>query len=257
MIHPVAYALILQPIAAFGIALALLRRCRTDSNHGEFVQTSLAQGAQLVQSTFMYNFAGRVWVEPSGQSAVGDHALHRLYRARDGWLFLGATPSQIQAMSKIPALAGLDELALEKGSDSIGIDSKLGRFLERSLRKRNVRYWVRQFVSVGVGAHAVETISQIRRSAIVVRRMGEAIDPGGKSIVVVRQNHPAGGTVDTVAPAYARLTRSPLRLCEPAPRPGSDTREVLQEAGLDRQDIEELLENGCVAQEWSSEYLPG
>ncbi len=242
--------------AAFGIALALLKRRRTGSNQGEFVKTSLAQGAQLVQATFMYNFAGRVWDEPSGQSAIGDHALHRLYRARNGWLFLGATPSQIQAMSEIPALAGLDKLALEKGSGFIGIDSELSRFLERRLRKKNVRYWVRQFVSAGVGAHAVETISRIRRSAVVLRRMGEDIDPGGKSIVVVRQNHSAGGTVDTVVPAYARLTRSPLRLCDPAPRPGSDTREVLLEAGVNRKDLEELLENGSVAEEWSSEYLP-
>ena len=87
--------------------LALLKRRRSGvPDGGDFVTTSLAQGGQLVQAPFMYACeAGCSGDEPAGQDAVGEHALHRMYRARDGWVFLGGLQRE---MGKLRCVAGLE-----------------------------------------------------------------------------------------------------------------------------------------------------
>ena len=86
--------------ATYGAVLALLKRRRSGVlDGGDFVTTSLAQGGQLVQAPFMFACeAGCSGDEPSGQDAVGEHALHRMYRARDGWVFLGGLAHEMDKL---------------------------------------------------------------------------------------------------------------------------------------------------------------
>jgi crotonobetainyl-CoA:carnitine CoA-transferase CaiB-like acyl-CoA transferase len=73
-------------VHALGVMLALLHRDRT--GEGQMVNCSLSQVATMHQVPFMIGHAGRTSDEPTGLSARGWHALHRLYRARDGWFFV-------------------------------------------------------------------------------------------------------------------------------------------------------------------------
>ena len=136
--------------ATYGAVLALLKRRRSGVPDGDFVTTSLAQGGQFVQAPFMFACeAGCSGDEPSGQDAVGEHALHRMYRARDGWVFLGGLAHE---MGKLRCIMGLEQVP----------DEDAGEFLEGVIKKRDVAHWVKAFNAVGLAGHRVDSLEDIR-----------------------------------------------------------------------------------------------
>lgn len=230
--------------AAFAAALGIFTRTRSANGDGMLVKSSLAQSAQLVQAPFAFRFEGRQWTEPQGQHAPGDHPLHRLYRADDGWLFLAARPDQTKTV-----------MTLVGAETSAGEALNAAAALERAIRRKPVAEWVRRLHSDHVAAVAVESLCTIRG------RLAEpppewALVTGGPTIQVLGQDHPVGCPVDTVAPAYARLQRSPVRYVAPAPKPGTHTLEILAELGYTEVERQDLLANGGVALELSHSYLP-
>ncbi len=79
----------------------------------------------------------------------------------------------------------------------------------------------------------------------------------GRSISVIRMmDHPVGNPVDTPAPMYARLKNAPIRLGNPMPKLGSDTREVLLEIGYSDEQINEWISEGVVKEQLHDKYLP-
>jgi crotonobetainyl-CoA:carnitine CoA-transferase CaiB-like acyl-CoA transferase len=95
-------------MGAYGVALALLHRRRT--GEGQHVDSALVYTASILQSQFLQSFDGKRWDEPRGQDLVGSSPLHRAYQARDGWLFLGARPSDLARLDAVQGLAGVTEL---------------------------------------------------------------------------------------------------------------------------------------------------
>ena len=236
--------------AAYGMALALYKR-RTGRG-GDRVSASLAQAAQLVQAPFMVaTDSHRPGGEPHGQRARGEHALARLYRARDGWLFVQGLPSDLARAATIDELADLP-LGGERDTDRV-------RFLEAAIRRRPVAFWTVAFNQAGLGCHRVDSIEHIRREYLhemsadnLTRNWDD-----GRSISAIRiADHPAGVPVDTVAPAYARFRNTSLRLCGPMPYMGGDTRAILLEAGYPEARVDELLAKGVVKQRFHRDYLP-
>lgn len=233
--------------AAFAVALGVLTRTRDSRGHGTSVKTSLAQSAQLIQVPFAFSFEDRQWSEPHGQHALGDHPLHRMYRASDGWLFLAARPEQTE---KLMMSLGLD-LSVAQVESPDAISAALGRVF----RRRPVAQWVRRLRSHDIAVIRVESLQEIRE------RMAEHLPKtefitGGPTIQIVRQAHPVGCPVDTVAPAYARLRRSPVRRLAPAPKPGTHTIAILGELGCTKSEIRELQKTDVVAETLSPRYLP-
>ena len=84
-------------LGAYAVLLGLMERShRTGPVE---VGTSLVSAAHLVQLPYVYDYEGRSpFDEPSGPDAMGEHALYRLYRASDGWLFLGAKREQLASL---------------------------------------------------------------------------------------------------------------------------------------------------------------
>jgi crotonobetainyl-CoA:carnitine CoA-transferase CaiB-like acyl-CoA transferase len=101
----------------------------------------------------------------------------------------------------------------------------------------------------------VRTLREIRRSAVTPGPRARCLERG-PSVQVRRQPHPAGGLVDTLAPAYARLWRHPLRYLDPAPEPGSHTLEILREPGASESERQSLVDRRVAAIEPCEEYLP-
>jgi len=233
--------------AAYGIALALLNR--RHGTEGDQVHTSLARAAQWIQAPFaVASDEQQPGSEPSGQLARGEHALYRIYRARDGWIFLAGLRADIARLAEIPALAAIPRNGEEERA----------AFLAGQIRKRDMAYWVETFQQAGLGCHKVETLDEIRESNRVAATStpDEQVPQSGNTIAVIRTKHTAGSFVDTVAPVYARFSNTSLRLGAPAPKPGRDTRDILLEHGYSQESIDKLLASGVVRERPHADYLP-
>ena len=233
--------------ATYGAVLALLKRRRSGvPDGGDFVTTSLAQGGQLVQAPFMYACeAGCSGDEPAGQDAVGEHALHRMYRARDGWVFLGGLEHE---MGKLRCVAGLENTP----------DEDAGEFLEGEIKKRDVAHWVKVFNEVGLAGHRIDSLEDIREMFLheVCDDLLDTWDDG-RSISIVRfTDHPAGSAVDLAPPAYVRLKNAPVQLLYACPKQGAHTREILGELGYDSDYVDGLIAKGIAKEQLHEYYLP-
>lgn len=192
-------------LGAFAVLLAHHHRLRT--GEGQHVEAALTFTATLHQSMHLQDFAGKEWTEPRGQSALGSGPLQRLYRASDGWLFLGARASELPALARIEGLSGIAEVQGER----------LTWLLEQALLTHPVAHWVEHCTAAGAGAHALTPVAQLVDDAWV-RAHG----------LVITREHVGLGTVTTTGPV-ARLSRTPLRAGRPVLPPGADLAEVMQE----------------------------
>lgn len=192
-------------LGAYAVMLAQLHRMRT--GEGQHVEAALSYTATLHQSLYLQSFDGKSWDEPRGQTALGAGPLQRLYRASDGWLFLGAREGDLTKLARIDGLQGIDALH----------GDALAASLERAVREHTAAWWVDRFVAAGAGAHASTPVQ-----ALIDDRWVRAHG------LVMTRDHDAVGPVTTIGPV-PRLSRTPLRPGRPAPPPGSDMEAVLHE----------------------------
>jgi crotonobetainyl-CoA:carnitine CoA-transferase CaiB-like acyl-CoA transferase len=207
-------------MACYGVALALLHRRRT--GQGQFVDSALAYTATMLQSALLQGQEGKQWNEPHGQEALGSGPLDRLYQANDGWLFLAARGGEL---AHCPALA---DLAGRSGAD-------LERALEERMRTRAVAAWVEALTPAGVGAHRVAPDLVDLMTDPLVQARGLA----------VTRDHEGFGPITTTAPGV-RMSRTPMTVGRPAPKPGSDAASILAEIGM-AGELERLLRDGVIA----------
>ncbi|MBM3140883.1 MAG: CoA transferase [Chloroflexi bacterium] len=195
-------------MGAFSVLLALFHRGRT--GEGERVQAALSMTGTLHQTSFMFEYEGRTWDEPSGRAARGAGPLQRLYRAADGWFVLGARPGdrpRLAAATGIAGLAAMDGGALEQA-------------LETRFATEPTATWVDRLTAAGIGAHALVDLETVLEDPWVRRHR----------LTVVRE-HEGVGAVRMVGPS-PRLSMTPVRVTEPARPPGADGPTVLVELGL-------------------------
>jgi crotonobetainyl-CoA:carnitine CoA-transferase CaiB-like acyl-CoA transferase len=209
-------------LGALAVGLALFHRQRT--GRGQHVQTSLTGAATLLQAAYAQDYAGKTWDEPSGPAALGWSPLQRLYRAADGWLFLGAAPAQRELLGQlmdVPAVEGLE-------------GEELARVLEATVASRPVDEWTKILGPAGIGVHRVVPAAQVMRDPWAVAH--------GLSLT---RTHAGGAEITTIGPP-ARLARTPVVPGRPVSPPGADAGEVLAAIGMgDR--LDELVARGAIA----------
>lgn len=207
-------------MACYAVALALLHRRRT--GEGQFIDSALAYTATMLQAGLLQRYPGKVWDEPHGQEATGSGPANRLYQAADGWLFMAARPNDIAAC---PALA---DIATRSGSD-------LERALQTRMRERPVAAWVGDLTAAGIGAHrVVQSLVDLMTDPLVQAR----------GLAVTRE-HEGFGPITTTAPGV-RLSRTPMTVGRPAPKPGSDAPSVLAQIGL-ATELDRLIRERVIA----------
>ena len=195
-------------MGAYAVALALLHRQRTGK--GQHVDTALAYTACTLQSRFLQDYAGKRWDETRGQSALGTGPLNRAYQASDGWIFIVARDADLTALTGIEGLAEIDGLSGDELEGALG----------QRLMNATVAHWVGRLTAVGIGAHRIITDP---------RELLEDPWVVAHGLSVTRE-HDDLGRITTTGPA-PRLSRTPVSIGRPAPRPGSDAREILDEIG--------------------------
>lgn len=209
-------------MGAYAVALALLHRQRT--GEGQHVDSALAYTAMALQSPYMQSYAGKQWDEPRGQSTLGSGPLHRAYQAQDGWFFLGAKANEVARLATLPGLSGMTAYTGEA----------LERALEQHFLTQTVDSWVAQCTAAGLGAHrCILDLPTLMHDPWVV----------AQELTATRE-HDDIGLVTTCGPA-PRLSRTPVRIGYPAPKPGSHARSILADIGMADQ-LEALLAQGVV-----------
>jgi crotonobetainyl-CoA:carnitine CoA-transferase CaiB-like acyl-CoA transferase len=209
-------------MGAFGVALSLFHKERT--GQGQHVDSALAYTALALQSRFFQEYEGKKWDEPRGLDAVGEGPLYRAYQANDGWFFLAARRSDLPRLAAIEGLAGVDE--------------QTGEALEKSLEERfagdTVDAWVARLVDAGLAAH------RVMASQRAIMDDPRALANG----LSMTREHDEIGPVVTSGPGV-RLSRTPIHAGRPAPKPGADAREILEEAGVAERYVE-FLQRGII-----------
>ena len=209
-------------MGAYSVALALFHRRRTGL--GQHVDSALAYTAMIHQSPYMQLYEGKTWDEPRGLDALGNGPLHRAYQARDGWLFIGARESDLPRLASVNGLANIDSLR----------GGALVQSLEEHFQSNSVQVWVQRLNDAGIGAHRVlPDVSELLDDPW-------AIDRG----LSLTREHDEIGLVTGFGPS-PRLSRTPVLPGRPAPKPGAQGREILEEVGLG-QEFDRLLEQGVI-----------
>ncbi|HKY93821.1 MAG TPA: CoA transferase [Kiloniellales bacterium] len=209
-------------LAAFAVALALYHRQR--GGGGQAVEASLAWTASYLQAPLLQLHPGKRWDEPRGQAAKGSGPLQRLYRAADGWLFLGAREAQLAAMDAVEGLRGIAGLQGEA----------LERALEERIATASVGAWIARLTPIDVGVSGQPTIAQLM-SDPYVRAEGLSIT----------RTHEGVGSVTGIGPSV-RMEPSPPQPGRPVRPAGADGREILREAGYAESEIDALVRHGVV-----------
>ena len=211
-------------LGAFALGLALFHRGQT--GQAQRVHTSLAAAATTLQATYLQAYDGKAWDEPSGPDALGWGPLQRLYRASDGWLFLGAVEADLARLDAVP---GLSAIAGLRGSD-----------LEAALAARfaasPAAEWVSRLTAAGIGAQPVISATQLMQDPWVIAH--------GLSVT---REHGSGECITTIGPP-ARLSRTPVIPGRPVSAPGGDAAEILAGIGLANQ-LDDLVARRIVALE--------
>jgi len=234
----------------FGVALGLLRAKR-GGPAGSLARTSLAMGSQLVQATMMFSTDDQpTGSEPQGPSAVGEHSLHRLYQATDGWLFLGGAPGDL---AKLNDVVGLVSVPVGQEEEARRTDA-----LVTQIEGKSVATWVEAFTAAGFGCHQVDSVEDIRHQYLHdVMTDGTGAWDDGRSISAIRViDHPAGTPIHMCPPAYARLKEGSPKLAAAAPQMGANTREILSELGYVDREIDGFVAEGVVKEAFHEHYLP-
>jgi len=190
-------------MGAYAVALALRHKAIT--GEGQQVRSALAYTGTLLQSPFMQAYEGKRWDEPRGQDTLGFGPLQRLYRAEDGWFFLGAHEAQTTAL--------LSALRLEASED-------LEAALEARFASMSADVAIATVLAAGAGAHAVRGVAE--------NMEGDWLT--GRGISITRP-HDGPGRVRTTGPS-PRLSRTPVQPGAPASAPGADGPAVLEQFGL-------------------------
>ncbi len=209
-------------LSAYGIALALLHRQRT--GEGQHVDNALLYTASMLQSAFLQEYAGKQWNEPRGQKVLGTGPLYRAYEAADAWLFICTNADALRGCAELADLAELQGETLE-------------RALEERLRGKPADEWVKRLMRAGIAAQrVVREVPDLMIDPLVLAH--------GLSVTRFHQDH---GAVTTIGPS-AKLSRTPVQLGRPSPRPGTDAAEILEEIGM-RGELERLIRERVIVVE--------
>jgi crotonobetainyl-CoA:carnitine CoA-transferase CaiB-like acyl-CoA transferase len=220
-------------LAAVGILAALYARGDSGqgnrngqgSGHGsglgQHVSTCLASAAVFIQSAEMTSYDDRPPARVGGLDYLGHDAARRVYGTDTGWLAIGAA-TDAQRTALLAAVGHPEWSALD--------DAALASSLQEAFATGSREMWLRRFSAFGVPAvRALEHATGIADRYLAANGFSHVLEvPGmGKFRVVRSLSRWEGGS----SPREARF-----------PVLGSETAELLLEAGVDQALVDDLLE---------------
>ncbi|AOS78747.1 CoA-transferase [Hydrogenophaga sp. PBC] len=223
-------------LATVGILAAYIHRLKT--GQGQIVDTSLADAA--LQQTYWH---AAVWfaTQRSPQPTGSAHLLtapYQAFEASDGWINIGGANQA--NWERICEVLGHPEWRADprfaSNSERMAHLDELVERINAVVRPRSRADWQAAFDAAGVPAGPVHTIGEaLSHPQTLARGM------------VVETVHPqAGPTRGVGCPIHFSATPTPASTA--APLLGQHTRDLLREAGYGDAQIDELIDEGVVAQ---------
>jgi crotonobetainyl-CoA:carnitine CoA-transferase CaiB-like acyl-CoA transferase len=218
---------------AVGLLAAHAERVRTGI--GAHVSSSLLEFALSALGTV----ATAMFVSGIVPGLLGTHsptfAPYGGFRTADGWIVLAGAGSE-DLWRRACAALGAEELLTDPrfadNASRVRHRDELTDAIEAALAGGSTSMWLERFAGAGVPAAEVRDLAQVFGSA-QVQALG----------AVQELNHPAAGAYRVVAPPV-RTDGEIAAFAHAAPVLGSDTRDVLAEAGLTVADIDTLVARG-------------
>jgi crotonobetainyl-CoA:carnitine CoA-transferase CaiB-like acyl-CoA transferase len=227
--------------AALAISMALYQ------GEGSSARASLAAAGQLIQLPFMIDYEGRPpFDEPAGRTVKGWGPLYHCYEAADGWFFFAI---EQQALTELPGLPGMEAISGLEGDE-------LQQAMTKCFRRQDLAHWASLLKGIDAGFAPLATLQALREDNLQIESEGSPDLCDATYSFVRHDQHPGGRSVDIVAPNAIRPQSSRITIPFPARKYGSDSRDLLAEFGYSADEIEDLIDQGVVAESWSEDYLP-
>jgi crotonobetainyl-CoA:carnitine CoA-transferase CaiB-like acyl-CoA transferase len=209
---------------ALSASLALLHRERTGS--AQRAWASLVGTATYLQAGEIVRYRGRPPARTGGRDYLGSGPLDRYYQTSDGWV-------RIQAQHPAEATASsLTAAGVQVGAEAFAADpaAALGAAL-----------------AALTSDAAADRLNRAHLAAVPARRISSVVrDPQLVLSEFIHVREAAGGSTFVTPGRFAAFSRTPRSGPLPSPGIGQHARDVLASAGLDSQEIEELIRSGVV-----------
>ena len=155
-----------DPIAGSGVATGMMLgiAAKVLTGKGQYIETSMMTSNVYCNSDDAFSYEGKPERRAPDKHQLGLEATYRLYRAKEGWIFLAA-----QFDSEFAALAGaigrddlINDQRFATWKDRIANSSALSAELEAIFYTRSADDWERDLLAEGVAAVRADEMSHLR-----------------------------------------------------------------------------------------------
>lgn len=204
-------------LACNGVLLALIARERTEK--GQRVETSLLDGAALINAHELTAYAGKPPRAGLPRTQWGLHALHSLYETADGWLCLTLEqkrqwPALCEALARYKLCA---DTRFADATARLQLDEALTAALTTAFCQHTTAWWIAKLETAGVPCAPVA--ADFNRNFVC-----DAQTVANE--IIVTQQHATLGEVQ-MAHQWLRFSGAPNTCTRPTPLLGQHTDELL------------------------------
>ena len=220
-------------LGALGVVSAYVHRLKT--GEGQLVETSLFEAGiqQMYWQAAIYFATGEV-SGPTGSAHILS-APYQAFRAADGWLNIGgANQANWERMCRVlGANDWLEDARFRTNADRMKNLGALTEVMNARLKSRKVDELIKTLEAEGVPCGRINSIAEVAADPQALARE-----------MVVELEHPRAGRTRALG-LPVKLSRTPGKVSRPAPLLGQHTREVLEEFGFARGEIDALVQSGA------------
>ena len=220
-------------LGALGVVSAYVHRLKT--GEGQLVDTSLFEAGiqQMYWQAAIYFATGEV-PGPTGSAHILS-APYQAFRAADGWLNIGgANQANWERMCRVLGASDwLEDPRFRSNAERMKNLDALTEVMNARLKDRKVDELIKALEAEGVPCGRINSIAEVAADPQALARE-----------MVVELDHPRAGRTRALG-LPVKLSRTPGKVSRPAPVLGQHTREVLEEFGFSRAEIEALVQSGA------------